>query len=92
MKFLLLCSLLFSCTPQKPKYFAGQKVTWGRSEAGKFWSKVCENVAIIKGYDADYYENVLYDVEVNCIKLGETGSMHKKFFIYEKQITGVIEE
>jgi len=91
MKFLLLCSLLFSCTPLSPKYFAGQKVTFEWSEKGKFWSKVCKNTGIIKEYGSNE-TRVLYTAVVDCSELGGTGSMYQKFSIDEKQITGVVEQ
>lgn len=90
MKFLLLCSLLLGCTPLSPKYFAGQKVEFAWSEKGKFWSKVCKNIGIIKGYESDE-NHVLYTAEVDCSELGETGSMYTKFSIYENQIVRIIE-
>lgn len=105
MKVSLVCLLLLGCNEsiiqmensllkqQKvlPKYFAGQRVEFKFDKEGIFWSKVCENIATIKDYGADN-TNVLYDVEINCVKLGETGSMYKRFNLNEEQIIRVVEE
>jgi len=40
----------------------------------------------------DSETRVLYTVEADCSELGGTGSMYQKFFVDEKQITGVVEQ